>query len=66
MVGTVKRITLSNAINENKVNLFEDYYYDGCSINVEIREKSVGLQEDIVLKHFTSRIKTSAILGFPY
>lgn len=35
-VGTLKIITLSSAINENKVNLFEDYYYGGCSINVEM------------------------------
>ena len=33
--STFKIITLSSAINENKVNLFEDHYYDGGSINVE-------------------------------
>ena len=35
MVGTFKIITLSAAINEGKVNLFEDHYYDGGSIMVE-------------------------------
>lgn len=35
MVGTFKITTLSAAINEKKVNLFEDTYYDGGSINVE-------------------------------
>lgn len=33
--STFKIITLSTAINEGKVNLFEDYYYDGGSIQVE-------------------------------
>lgn len=33
--STFKIITLSTAINEGKVNLFEDYYYDGGSIIVE-------------------------------
>ena len=35
MVGTFKIITLSSAINEGKVNLFDDHYYDGGSIQVE-------------------------------
>ena len=35
MVSTFKIITLASAINEGKVNLFEDHYYDGGSINVE-------------------------------
>jgi stage V sporulation protein D (sporulation-specific penicillin-binding protein) len=33
--STFKIITLASAINENKVNLFEDHYYDGGSIMVE-------------------------------
>lgn len=33
--STFKIITLSSAINEGKVNLFEDNYYDGGSIQVE-------------------------------
>lgn len=33
--STFKITTLSAAINEKKVNLFEDTYYDGGSINVE-------------------------------
>lgn len=33
--STFKIITLASAINENKVNLFEDHYYDGGSISVE-------------------------------
>ena len=35
MVGTFKIITLASAINEGKVNLFTDTYYDGGSISVE-------------------------------
>ncbi len=35
MVGTFKVISLSSAIEEKKVNLFEDHYYDSGSINVE-------------------------------
>ena len=35
MVGTFKIITLASAINENKVNLFEDKFYDSGSITVE-------------------------------
>ena len=33
--STFKIITLSSAINEGKVNLFDDHYYDGGSIQVE-------------------------------
>ena len=33
--STFKIATLSAAINENVVNLFEDHYYDGGSINVD-------------------------------
>ncbi len=33
--STFKIITLSSAINEGKVNLFEDTFYDGGSISVE-------------------------------
>lgn len=33
--STFKIITLSTAINEGKVNLFEDHYYDSGSIQVE-------------------------------
>ena len=33
--STFKIITLASAINEGKVNLFEDHYYDGGSIMVE-------------------------------
>ena len=33
--STFKIITLASAINENKVNLFEDRYYDSGSISVE-------------------------------
>lgn len=33
--STFKVITLSSAIEEKKVNLFEDHYYDSGSINVE-------------------------------
>lgn len=33
--STFKIITLASAINEKKVNLFEDHYYDGGSITVE-------------------------------
>ena len=33
--STFKIITLSSAINEGKVNLFEDHFYDGGSIQVE-------------------------------
>ena len=35
MVGTFKIITLASAINEGKVNLFTDTYYDGGCISVE-------------------------------
>ena len=35
MVATFKIITLSSAINEGKVNLFEDAFYDSGSIQVE-------------------------------
>ena len=35
MVGTFKIITLASAINEGKVNMFTDTYYDGGSISVE-------------------------------
>ena len=34
MVGTFKIITLASAIEEKKVNLFEDHYYDTGSIKV--------------------------------
>ena len=34
MVGTFKILTLSAALEEKKINLFEDYYYDSGSIKV--------------------------------
>ena len=33
--STFKIITLASAINEGKINIFEDHYYDGGSIQVE-------------------------------
>ena len=34
MVGTFKILTLTAAIEENEVNIFEDHYYDSGSISV--------------------------------
>ena len=34
MVGTFKILTLAAAIEEKKVNVFEDTYYDSGSVNV--------------------------------
>lgn len=35
MVGTFKIITLATAIEEKKVDIFKDTFYDGGSVNVE-------------------------------
>ena len=35
MVGTIKLITLATAIEEKKVDIFKDTFYDGGSVNVE-------------------------------
>lgn len=35
MVGTFKIVTLATAIEEKKVDLFEDHFFDGGAVNVD-------------------------------
>ena len=53
MVFTFKIVTLSAALEEGLVDLENEYFYDGGSINVEGARIKFGSQEDMEIRYFS-------------